>query len=407
MASSASEPRLVRFDTGDYPFLVAATISRRENAVAMTNLTFSAPFDEGRDLLDSTTFSVGNVVAVRIGYSDTGEFTDWFYGQLNQGGNGLTLSPDGLSGSVSVQPFAAHAGYFPVEVSVARTPVAVLEYCAQRIGFSVRYRGGARQRLVDAAEGWEFEFGTRSYLSVIRHVCLSHNCTYLHGVDGDGQPEMLVSYEPDIHAEPPRVTFKMRGSFDPSVSQYPIMSWSPDQNVANWVAVAEPSSARGVRASHLSDVNDQVVSVVADAGNSEVRLGSRFDGSPPPKDVTLPLGRNVPKVVVDIESDGDEFVPAHYETASAASLLLRAQAVRGRGVAGFAMELNSVGIPELNVQDLVNVLNVGARNEGVYKVEGVTDNWSEAGWLTTFSVRRFGVPDSAIDQVVPAGGGRG
>lgn len=393
----------------DFPFVSSVSVTSVTEAVPTITVNIDAPFAEGLAMLDGTMFTQNNMMGVRIGWTDTGDTTRWYIGQLYQGGVGLTLSPDGLTGTLTANAASVNSAYKPVSNVQKRNPIEAIKFSADKIGFDVDVSTGVFLKLDIEAKKWDFAYGPYGHLEIIRKICGDFDCRWWIGVNNFMKQCVYIRTRSEVAGSNVSRTFKMRGGFDPSNRQMPMLSFQPEQRVAEWNAAGASPVGRQVALTYVNDADDLIVEVVSNDQNDNAKIGGAVSSNPVPTDVavTLQSDQTSAAVVLDHVADGKEEVTARIQVpppTDASVTQTQADAARSNESDGLNMTIVTFGIPEIELMETVSVLGCGKRYNGVYQIKSVTHQWNEGGWETTLAVFNSGAAANAVAQIAPAGG---
>lgn len=380
-----------------FPFLTGVSVTLRFADVPTIEFSIDAPYEEGIRMLNSTMFHVGNTVEVVVGYVG-GPLSQRFYGILQEGGMGLQINPDGVSGSVKANPLGRQAFY---ESTFGGRPVpatdTIRDALVQAGGFKVIFTPDAEARLdqINAQGGRPIWYdGIHTRWSLFQRMIEQTGCAYelTRDFDDDGKPTVLVSTREEIQAAAPRRRLVMRGAFDLHNGQYPMISYSPQEHIKLFTWARDPKAA-GVAGSTINEAGE-VVTVFQRPSDSEMQGGKEENPAPygDPEAKSSPLGDGE----VEIDAPASPFegkrnsVPMLVEIdgkahRAAIERMLRSYVDEGRENDAIKASIVTVGIPDLKPGEIVEVDGVGAFFNGKYTVKEVVHTVHPGSYETTIS----------------------
>lgn len=384
-----AEQQVFHFQAPDFPFITAVTVNFQQTwDVATISFTVDAPFQVGLAMLNSNMFRAGNQIEVVIGYPD-GPKSHPFYGFLHQGGVGLELTPNGLTGTVTCHSYSKVETY----EHALRTNNLKEAFEGAAIGSgrykTVRYEGGADAAF---AEFSNYKMtGFKVYSDVIE---LAHRLTNTWSVpDADellaGKVETLVvNYGPDQKSGKPTRKFVMRGQFseEGGVFTYPIDSFGPQMD-SGWFVIS-PGSASGVQAPRVNDAGE-VVTTEAKPEDSEEKAGQDEVAADAVEDRQVPAGEGGQEKQYN-KQPGDKEATATFVVPGAAEewqeVMLKNLQTHMARRDGWKANIVTVGIPDIRAQEVCEVLGMGTLYNGIWTIDGVTHQCALGNFTTTLQV---------------------
>lgn len=400
-----------------YPFLTGVTVTIDAQLVSALQVTIDAPFEEGIKMLSedaggASPFNTNNLIKVRIGYSDMNLWTPWYYGQLNEGGNGLTLGPEGVSGTVSAQMRNWQSGYTPENsASVANTPYDLLKQVTDSMGMTLEIGPGALEVFKRvAANNPKKVWGSlgKGNMEVVRTICTAWGLLCTPSFKDDGAPDKLRVFSNaevsngSVMAGKPRNRYVMRGQFSPQTQLYPILSWGPDASLASWLGSTPHASNAGVGVRGINKMTGNIVQVDVNPYDSEEPLGvgkatakakaqDRSYGQKRLDTATSDLAKFIgpgggmltPELLaLPMEAPDDALAADDAKQQGAAKMADGAQAQQAT--------LKTIGVPDQEVLELIDVYGCSPRFDGPYKVMGVTHTFAPGSYDMDLKVLRTG-----------------
>ena len=411
-----------------YPFLTGVTVTIDAKLVSAIQVTIDAPFEEGIAMLSedaggASPFNTNNLIKVRMGYSDMNLWTPWWYGQLNAGGDGLTIGPEGVSGTVSAQMRNWQSGYVAENAgAVAATTKEFLQRIADGMGMKLEVGPVALQTLdkVDSVRnGQPWASYAKTNMEVLQSICTSRGmyCTPVYA--DDGAPDRLRIYSNsevsngDAMAGKKRNMYVMRGQFSPQTQQYPILSWGPEEGMASWFGTTARGSNAGIGMRGVNKYTGSIAQIDVNPYDSEEPIavgkatakGKAQDRSHGQKKLDVATS----DLVKFIGPGGGMLTPEVYSVPMAApDDAQAAEDGKQQGVAKMTdgmqaqqATLKSLGVPDQDVLELIEVRGLSPRYDGPYKVMGATHTFAPGSYDMDLKVIRTGTLGS--DEPVQKG----
>jgi len=391
-ADSARPP--VHFVHPKYPFVSGVSINLKgERAEGGTiTITFDAPYEQGIELLNDTTFVNRNVCEVTIGYVDGGE-PERFIGVFNRGGEGLQLDANGLTGSITA---SFYSRVFGIEKMIKGTNLyeALLDALPP-----ISSGKEKRIRFVDddaESQLRDFKFpgfvGAKSFPEVIDFI---H--TALKGIEltWNALEGLVVTASPN--SKHPERTFQMRGTFDSKNNIYPLLSYAPELGPTTF-AIASPAAAHvtSAQVDHRGEV--VVVRFKPEEGDEPTQAASDKDTETTNKDESVEVGflddtgsafRPMTDAVLESKEFG-AFWTGFLGEVRAHSLAQQSTDNQAR-ILGERMKLGdarhatieTMGIPHIRPYEICNLRGVGELFKGPYSIREVTHRLALGTFMTT------------------------
>jgi hypothetical protein len=400
-----------------YPFLTGVTVTIDRQLTSVLQVTIDAPFEEGIAMLSedaggASPFNTNNLIKVRIGYSDMNLWTPWYYGQLANGGDGLTIGPEGVSGTVSAKMNNWQMSYISLNTPQVNNAREFLQVIADGMGMTLEVGPQALvilSRETDIGKGLTWLSFTKTNMEVLQSLCAKRGLVCTSVFKDDGAPDVLKVYAAAeiangaAMAGKKRNMYVMRGQFSPQTQQYPILSWGPDESLANWFG----STARG-----------------SNAGLSMAGI-NKFTGNPValdvmPYDEPVPLagGKVTAKGAAQDRSSGEKKLdvkasaqmkpdlataPVNEASDAQATEDLKQQGTSKMTDGNQAAQatLRTIGVPDQDVLELIEVRGLCPRFDGPYEVWTVTHTFTPGSYEMEMKVQRTGT--LASDEPVQQG----
>ena len=404
------EPFVINLET--FPYLTSVKVTKNLGMVTEIGLDLDLPFDTGLKLLNGQIAQgcllVGSFVRVRMGYGDPANATNGvvsqeFIGFLSKGGMGLSLSPNGVSGTITavgVNPAAVRTAA-PAENTLLKEFERRIEYAGYG-GYQVSQTARA---IFDDLMATERDGG----LSAIAVSWLSRAMDHLSWINlmledaglvgtvlhsaADGKSTLIITLITDA-SKLTQFVFVMRGGFDYDdqgrLTTYPIVNFSPEQQAVLFAGGADPAELSMMMGTIDRDGNLQVV--IKEAKDNEVAPTVTGENLTPNPEDSQQNG-----VVTDraLAKDGDQTVEVGAivtspppETPNMAAAMEKGLVNElGKFVPGISATLTTFGIPHIDTGIFVLVEGVGAMFTGIYMVLGMTHSWIGNDIETSLTLR--------------------
>lgn len=356
----------------EFPFVSGITIEDvgKDGGADVISISIDAPFIEGRKLLSSRIFAVNNGITARIGYQG-GKVSRTFFGWLNNGGVGLTLTPDGLSGTITAQsqgPGVFSKNYLKNERSTLETYKGAI----RSFGFTPYFTDGALAAIREI-EGYPV-IGMKSAQEVLDEINAVANLRMTHLIE-NGAYTTFVAAEAEIASKKPKRKFLMNGAISENV--YPIIGFTPNLD-AKFFALVDAPGSKSVRTGDISDAGDQREEV-AKKSESQIQSGTgvKFGTITGDLEASAKAGEGLQEVE-KIKDDSNETTPDYVYIPGDNGEQLRKAHLRnlrdqvGRGDTWQA-QLDTVGIPDIEPFEIIEIPaeGVGSLFGGNYLIEKV------------------------------------
>lgn len=402
-----------------YPYLTGITVTINAQLVSAFQVTFDAPYDEGirmlsEDINGTSPFNVGNLIKARIGYADSNEWTPWYYGMLNQGGDGVTITPEGVSGTISAIMHTWGQDYVPENAAqAATTPRQLLEKIVTSMGWTLEVGPGAEEvfkRVQATRNDFAWQALTKTNMETIRRICTVWGLQCAPTFQADGKPDKLRVFSTaetdrgDAMAGKPRNTYTMRGKFSPSERMYPILTWGPEAGMAAWLGATVRASNSGVGVRAINKRTGNVVRVECSPRDVMQPLFPSAKNAKGYAEAIVawenkrldlganPIGRFVGPGggLLTPEVYAPPVPPAKDDGTAAADMEAQGVAKMGDGNQAQIATLSTLGVPSQEVFDVVNVRGLSPRYDGPYTVREVTHKWAANSYDMDLKVQRSG-----------------
>jgi hypothetical protein len=421
-----------RWPTGNAPSSEAVMGGPFVNSVSVTQdlsgthegltIGIEAPYQEGIYLLEQGAFDMLNEVRARLGYlaGSATEVTNDYGGFLGKGGDGLALSSDKLSGSLTANyQDVRQTEYIKADESLfGDSAKQILEATATAIGYTMVPLGDGAAKLDEMSKimrmgGKDLEsvvygvVGTTAHMTAIRKILGMANLDFHFGnaIATVSTFKPAVFYYPKGYAatQTPLYLLVLRGLFDPAADppQYPILDVSFSGGAAMWAegrkwdAVRVPGATAGVRAIVIEKDSGLVLDPLwvwpkdldrpADPKGSAVASEAQDDK------------RGEVQADVKIDPGGKKGVPAKRAVAApggVAQVKTMAE-LAGVGVGAadrmaIVLTLTTLGLPNVQPGMAVAVAGCSSMINSTYQVRKVTHNYAPGDWKTVLELVKWG-----------------
>jgi len=377
---------IFHFQHPEFPFITGVTVAFGKSEMSTITLTFDAPFIEGLKMLNSNMFLAYNNVEVQLGYPN-GPRSRPFYGFLHQGGVGLEMSPNGLTGTITCNPHSRIELYESRQLANSLREAYVAAQ-GEMSGLRVEFSDGA------AAEFEKFKnYPVQGRVTNREIVDLAHNltnCWQNTRAPENGQPFLEVILNVDNTNAKPQRKFIMRGQFSEEDNSYPIISFTPGEKfgAGNFLHLSPPG-ASGLEASRV-DKAGEVKTLHAKPEDSEEKAGQEENAREPGTDKTVKAGdggKDVPadkKVDQSKEATKSLDFPGEGDTEWSETALKNLQTHLAR-TEGWMVDIVTVGIPDIETFETIEVLGMGKIFNGIFTIMRVTHQGALGDFTTTLS----------------------
>lgn len=415
----------------EMPFVTGVTLVYEMERKSSIQINIEAPYADAinKILCAGTPLAIGNNVKVRIGYASQSkarpaQWTPWFGGFLNAGGDGLTLDPNGLSGTITVQAIPTIADYIvSSETVVSNTdPQAMLEGIIQSMGLVPYISPNAVDVLkrlttfsVDAESfypAWNPQpYVGMSMLEGLKSICKMANLRYSvgpHPDPGNGSPAVCVGTEaeamkgvlqrpiPDTgHGKGgnPVATFVMRGAVDIETMSFPCLSWGPEGgDSATWLSAGDDPSGKGVLIAYIDTDTGEIKEVTATPETSDVPTAGVQAAVQQDNKLANPDGTQDVGDAVKADGNPPTVMGAPMPPGEGGEFRAQLSANRQQQIGNPAQQgdMTSLGLPWITPNALVRLRGCGAMYDDVYEVRKATHTWTKGGYDMTLGLFRRG-----------------
>ncbi len=378
--------KVYRFRHPEFPFISGVTIvvQGEESQLSTITLGIDAPFTIGQKMLNSRMFAVGNGVEVLLGYPE-GPISKPFYGYFHDGGVGLELTPEGLTGNVTANTINRAAFY--AEVHSGSEPLKAYKKAAEACGYEVTFSPLAEDALVKVkARIIVGQMGNQNLLTMLNRLA---NLKDLREFT-DGKSKMSVRTQAETFSAPAVRRFVMRGQFDEATNSYPIHSYGPELQPGQF-AFTSPA-ARGLKTASI-DKEGKVATAEQMVSQSSVQPGKEETQGGDPKDASTQApgeggGRELESDRKARKKEFIAFIGFGYGDQPKSLIIAQQRHLQdqaGHGAAWNAV-INTVGIPDIQPFETCRVEGIGSLFDGTYLIMTVTHKATVGNYQTTLAV---------------------
>ena len=412
--------------TPSHPFLTSLSISLQGNmTIGGIVIGVDMPYDYALKALDATEtpFKQGNLVRCRIGYA-SGGWTEWAHGVLHAGGKGLSMGPDGLSGSLEVNIISIKPSGYTVSNDILKDAgydaEKLFRLLGKEIGCEVEITSNASNNLnawkltepksISFKNKFNFFSGLqgKSVWEIIRYMCIENDCSFFIKKT-KGERTIIIHTEKDLTSgnlnENDYINkYILRGIIDPLNNQYPCFGFSPKSDETVWLnrvpsAAASGSNGIGIDSETAEDVEYDVKSE-----DQEDKRDGKLENTEP-QDIKASDGYE--KYIIDsFKSDGKlgTFMSAPILPYGIEVFKNQVRKFQRQGDPGFHIEISTLGVPDEMVGNLCQLWGAGVLFNGTFCIEKMVHSWSPGTWDMTLSVYRRGYKAVSGEQKESAGG---
>jgi len=414
-----------------WPFLTSASMVWEINGkIPVVSIGVDVPYEYAIPMLDieGTPFKKDNYLKMRLGYGKGG-FTPWVMGYLHEGGKGLSMTADGLSGNLecTILHVEVFSGTVPVNLweVFGHDPVVFMRDICSLIGYDLDLSVLAERsfnmwKLLkntkrSTKETKDFYAGLegKSILGALDAVAAKLGIKYWVGYKGTTKsiffytdPELASGAAAGSYYENTYINkYVVRGIIDPRVNQFPCYEFTPTDDALGWLDRTPGASAKGVNAAAIdTDSGEDVGKDVKPTDDKEPKEGKDEHTEPVDKKVTTDQDGTM---VADIKKAFGQlgtYMSAPVRTGGADMFYEQAAQFQRQGNPGLQMTIKSIGVPEERVGNLCRLWGAGAIFNGTYYIQKLTHSWSPGSWDMELEVLRRGMKAVSGEQKESAGG---
>lgn len=383
----------VRIGPGSaYPFITGVTIERKQGLINQITLSVDAPFEEGRALLNGPLFYTGNIIEVTIRYPDDDKAILKATAVVIKGGIGITLTPNGISGTISAEQAPVMARRTkPTPAAEAEPTFTWLEGLVLECGYTALEASEKTVGVINRISRPAPEVAP--LLDQFENFCTDNNLSWWADAEIGA---ITVLDEEDVDKGLVTRVFVMRNSFidtgylskygfldgklGSNPRAYPIISYSPEINAGFFVNREAIKTIRtGIKADGTREVesHDETTAGVKKTSKSE-------DGAAGSEDIAADGIKTVKQFE---ENEAAEVVslyyPEHDDRSPEDKRHIRAVQNRARA---YGANLNTFGIPDIEPNEIIAVVGLGDLLDGLFVVNQITQTWSAGALETSIAI---------------------
>lgn len=410
------------------PFLTSVAIEFSGTMVLSSfSIGINVPYEYAIQMgdADTTPFKKGNLVKARIGYA-SGGWIQWVHGFMQNGGKGLSMSADGLSGTIelTIDPVKAVSYSVPKNILVEAgfDAVKLVTLLGGFLGDEVEVTAGAagnmnawklvKPKRLSYKETRDFYGGLEGIgiWDAIKKICEENDCKF-HIVMRQSKKTLIVYTESDlmngIVSDKNDVMNKyvIRGILDPSNNQYPCYRFSPTDDSTTWIAGDASPAASGIDAAGIDvDSGEDIESVLKPEDQLEPQDGKLTHTSPQDIKTSDPTTGEV--IGDSVKDDGSQgtFMSGPILPGGVSIFENQARKFQRQGNPGLKLSVFTIGHPDEQIGSHIQLWGAAALFNGTYCIETMQHTWSPGLWEMTLNVYRRGWKAVTGEKKEAAGG---
>lgn len=424
------------FETGDeyhvgspsFPFLTSVTIKQDlEMTIAGMTIGVEIPYEYAIRWTDprNTPFKMKNTVYARIGYA-YGGWTEWVQGILNDGGKGLTMTPDGLTGALTATWISTKPAGYTVPKDVLKSGGDSFENTfkeiAKIVGFDVEFTENSLGILSSTetntdssvsfvnSEKFKSELSSMGMWDALKHICKTNDLKFY--VKRESNRSFIVVYSDKDsttgelgNKEGVKRKYVVRGVLDESIDQYPCFSFTPSSDDSTWVPRTATVAASGVDAYGISSETGEDVRKTVRPEDQEHAIDGKIENDIP-SDIRVYDQVHGEFVADALKNDTRQgtYMSAPILPGGKNVFIQQAFRYQRQGTPGLRMELATIGIPEEEVGNHCFLQGATSLFNDEYYIEGITHMWTPGNWDMMLNVHRWGIKGTPGAQKETLGG---
>lgn len=369
--------KIMTFGAGaSHPFVTEVTIVQNEGAMATITVNFEAPFEEGRDLLNSKLFYIKNIAYVRLGYG-SGWTTGAWIGSMVKGGMGLSLTDAGLSGSITLLPFSASGTYNADKKWEGKTQYQTIQTICQEMGVAVQFSPEAVKSF-NNLKPWTIP---RIYtnMQLLQYMCDLAACRFYFGT-GEDMKTSTCFIESILEDKKAVRKFLMRGQLSLREKQYPLLAFAPEMKEVHFTMIGGADSVTGSCIDDKGNINSITKVKPKPSGDGDSVRGAT-EKTALIKGTAVKVDSKIATAEKRIQLNPRDTVEGNKKKIDAA---LKA------GNIFLKATLTTIGIPDLTPGEFVEVHGCGALMDGKYRIKQVTHKCGNGNYETSMQGERTG-----------------
>ncbi len=373
----------------DLPIVSSLEIDISDGGAAEINISLDMTYEQGIAFLNSELGLPYCNVEAWIDYPELGLSTARYYGAVQK--PNITISPDGVQITLPVKGSERSMMLRQVRSKWSEKYAKdVIEEIAKKYGKEVVYGEKAVWDMAVVPVQIDQQFF--SDWRMIQELVRMHQCEMYFGTNPETEkPALFIKSISEIRATDPVKRFVMRGTVDPTVQIYPLLSFDSQ---TEWFFMA--ASSKGLISLDV-DPNDKQISEETVDGTTTATPSSSpkvLDG-PTREGKASPVGQKEPAMDGENEVGQNISIPASDKNRK---LKMEGHYEQGAKRAGIAAACTTVGVPDLVPHECVQlVVTHGGPNsviDGNYCISSVKHTANSSGWDMSFNCYKRGYPVS-------------
>ena len=383
----------------DYPFITSVEVQRVFERSGQITINIEAPFFEGRELLNGPLFFTGNKVIITMSYPDNDDAFFQASGVILKGGIGLSITPNGLSGTVTVQGqtiTSSHVKPVVLAGDSSKQTYSWLETVVLKCGYQSLV---ASERIIEDINDIEVQTNeTKELITYVEDFCAMNGFIFLEKHDyTTGLNDIVITDEEEIDGSDVSRVFVMRDSFidtgylneydfirnagAQNVTAYPIITFSPEMSSGFF------ANSEAVKIKQIGIISDGKIEDLAEDESSVKTVKKGLNS----KDQNVggedaKAGTEITVEALDESSSATVLSPLYPETKSRKADEKRLTRLTARKMISYNASLTTFGIPELVPGEKVAVVGLGQLLDGIFTVKEVTQVWNAGKIDTTLGI---------------------
>lgn len=375
-----------------FPFVTGVTVIKKQAYTSQITLSIEAPFHEGREILNGPMLYTGNILEVTMRYPDDDKAVLTARSTIFKGGIGLTLTPNGISGTITAEGKAQTARYIKPIVAADTEPT--FDWLRRVVIESDFTNLIATERVIKSINETNYVCNDkRAVFDMFEDFCVMNDLVWIENPDTF---EITILDDEEIDKDKVKRVFVMRNSFIdtgylskygflsgatlPNPRVYPIVSFSPELSAGFFTNKEAVKVIRtGIRRDGTREIEEKDENSV-----SVKRTTKSEDGAVGAEDIKAGARTTV---AVLTEGQAAEITHlAHPESDDRKGDDDRHTRSVHRRLMAYNANLTTFGIPELEPAERVAVVGLGDLLDGIFVVQDVTQTWSAGKIETSMSI---------------------
>lgn len=375
-----------------FPFVTSVTVMKKQAYTSQITLEIEAPFAEGREMLNGPMFYTGNILEITMRYPDDDRAVLTARSTIFKGGIGLTLTPNGISGTITCEGKAQTARY--IRPIVAANTEPTFDWLRRVVIESDYSALLATDRVIKSINETGYVCNDkRAIFDMFEDFCVINDLTWVENPDTF---EITILDDEEVDKKKVGRVFVMRNSFIdtgylsnygflegatlPNPRVYPIVSFSPELSAGFFTNKEAVKVIRtGIRRDGQREVEEKDETTA-----SAKRTTKSTDGAVGSDDIKAGSRRTAAKFSEGAAAEITSL--AHPENDDREGDNERHKRSVNRRLMAYNANLTTFGIPELEPTERVAVVGLGDLLDGIFVVQDVTQTWSAGKIETSMSI---------------------